>query len=100
MSSKIQLGSKLPADIPFRVVEYAVTLVLYDGLSGYISKVICQCSRLCLNSVFARVTKLKGKNMVCSSLMSWVCHVDCTLYTVNRTSVPKAYYRPAAEKEW
>lgn len=37
--------------------------------------------------------------MVHDSLMSWVCHVDCTSHMVDRTSVPKACYRPAAEKE-
>ena len=125
LSSRMQLGSKLPADVPFRTVEYAVTLVVHDGLVGYVSKVICQCCRwwerqgwqehlleyqgssssvillcpalrlyfpLSLNlfeGVFARVTKLKEKNMVHDSLMSWVCRVDCPLHVVDRTSVPK-----------
>lgn len=37
--SRIQLGSRLPADVPFRTVEYAVTSVVSDGLVGYIFEV-------------------------------------------------------------
>lgn len=45
LSSKIHTGSKLPAYVSFRTVEYAVTSVADDGLVGYISKVMCQCCR-------------------------------------------------------
>lgn len=83
-------------------------LLEYKGSSSIRSVwliLLCHILTLCLpfslklsGSIFARMTKLQ-ENRVQGGLISCVCHVDCTLHTVDRSSAPKACCSPAAEKE-